>query len=119
MCCLRAAWVGGMFSSILPLGAKSCFLASFISIMPLVRPYKSTTNLSSRDIGSSLTSEGMHSSSTNALVTSGNALHVVHAVFFPLTEKKGTSCEGMEDGKTGAVPWIHCGHLMDRYASKI
>ena len=87
MCCLKTAWFGGMFSSILPLGAKSCFLASFISIMSLVRSFISTTNLSSRDIGFSLASEDMHSSSVNASVTSGNTLHVAHAVFFPLPEK--------------------------------
>ena len=32
---LDSAWVGGMFSSVLPLCAKSCFLASFISVMSL------------------------------------------------------------------------------------
>ena len=95
----------------------------YISIMLLVRLYMSSTNFSSRDIDSSLISEGMHLSSSNAPVTSGNVLHVTHAVFFPLPEKGGhrvTSCEGMDDGRTGALPWIHCGHqLMDRYASKM
>ena len=32
---LDSAWVGGMFPSVLPLCAKSCFLASFISVMSL------------------------------------------------------------------------------------
>ena len=91
MYCLTAAWVGGMSSSVLPLCAKSCFLASFISIVSLVLSYMSTTNLSSHDIDSSLTAEGMRSSSMNASVTSRNALHVAYTVFFPLPEKDTVS----------------------------
>ena len=87
MYCLTAAWVGGMSSSVLPLCAKSCFLASFISIVSLVLSYKSTTNLLSHDIDSSLTAQGSRSSSINASVTSRNALRVAYTVFFPLPEK--------------------------------
>ena len=49
------------------------------------------TNLSSHDIDSSLTAEGSRSSSMNASVTSRNALHVAHTVFFPLPEKDTVS----------------------------
>ena len=91
MYCLTAAWVGGMSSSVLPLCAKSCFLASFISIVSLVLSCMSTTNLSSHDIDSLLTAEGSRSSSMNAPVTSRKALHVAHAVFFPLPEKDTVS----------------------------
>ena len=90
MYCLTAAWLGGMSSSVLPLRAKSCFLASFISIVSLVL-YMSTTNLSSHDIDSSMTAEDMRSSSMNAPVTSRNALHVAHTVFFPLPQKDTVS----------------------------
>ena len=91
MYCLTAVWVGGMSPSVLPLCAKSCFLASFISIVSLVLSYMSTANLSSHNIDSSLTAEGMRSSSMNASVTSRNALHVAHTVFFPLPEKDTVS----------------------------
>ena len=64
MCCWSAACVGGMLSRALDLSAKSCFLASFISIVSLVRSYISTTERS--DIESSLTSLGMRMSSSKA-----------------------------------------------------
>ena len=80
-----------MSSSVLPLCAKSCFLASFVSIVSLVLSHMSTTNLSSHDIDSLLTTEGSRSSSLNASVTSRNALHVAHTVFFPLPEKDTVS----------------------------
>ena len=76
-----------MFSSDLPLCAKSCLLASFISIVSLVLSYMNTTNLSSHDIDSPLTAEGMRSSSMNASVTSRDT----HTVFFPLPEKDTVS----------------------------
>ena len=68
-----------------------CFLASFISMVSLMSSHISTTNLSSHDIDSSLTAEGSRSSSMNASVTSRNALHVAHTVFFPLPEKDTVS----------------------------
>ena len=67
-----------------------CFLASFTAMKSLVRSYISTTNLSSRDIDSSLTSSGMSSSSLKVSVTSGKAAHVSYAVFFPLPENADT-----------------------------
>ena len=122
MYCLTAAWVVGMSSSVLPLCAKSCFLASFISIVSLVLSHMSTTHLSSHDIDSSLTAEGSRSSSMNASVTSRNALHVCPYRLLSSTREghRVTSCEGMEDEKNVAVPKIHFGHqLMDRYVSKM
>ena len=79
----------------------------------------SSTNLSSRDIDSALTSEGINSSSMNAPVTSGNALHVAHAVCFLLSEEEDTVSHPVK-AWTMERPRIHCGHqLMDRYASKM
>ena len=51
----------------------------------------STTNLSSHDIDSSMTAEGMRSSSMNASVTFRNALHDAHTILFPLPEKDTVS----------------------------
>ena len=92
-----------MFSSILPLCVKGFFLASFISVMSLMRLYMSTRNLSSSDIDSSLTSEGTHSSSMNASVTSENALHVAHAVVIPLPEMENTVSHRVKAWKMGRL----------------
>ncbi|KAK3878933.1 hypothetical protein Pcinc_016476 [Petrolisthes cinctipes] len=90
MCCWSAACVGGMLSRALDLCAKSCFLASFTSIMSLVRSYINTTKRSSSDIDSSLTSLGMRKSSSKASVTSGNTFQISQAVFFPLPVNEDT-----------------------------
>ena len=65
MCCWSAACVVGMLSRALDLCAKSYFLASFTSMVSLVRSYISTTKRSSSDIDSSLTSLGMRKSSSS------------------------------------------------------
>ena len=68
------------------LSVKSCFQASFTSIMS----YINTTKRSSSDNESSLTSLGMHKSSSKASVTSGNTFKISQAVFFPLPANEDT-----------------------------
>ena len=59
----------------------SCFLASFTSMLSLVRSYTTTTNRSSSDIASSLTSVDMPWNSLHTSVTSGKTLlQVLQAV---------------------------------------
>ena len=50
MCCSSAANVGGRFSRLLDFCVNSCFLASLISTMSLVRSYIKITNRSKADI---------------------------------------------------------------------
>lgn len=73
-----------MFSRVLCFWVKRCFLASFTFMLSLVQSYISTTNRSSSNIDSSLTSLGIHGSSLNASVISGKVFQVNQAVFFPL-----------------------------------
>ena len=42
MCCLSAAWVGGMLSKVLHFWKSACFLPSLTSVLSLVRSYTST-----------------------------------------------------------------------------
>ena len=108
MCCLSVAWVGRMFSRVLDFRVKSCFLASFTSVLSLVRSYISTTNCScsSSNIDHSLTSLGMHRSSLNASFTSGKDFQVSQAVFFPLPANAATVSHPVKACSTGRVR--HC-----------
>ena len=103
MCCWSAACVGGMLSRALGLCAKSCFLASFTSLMSLARSYISTTMRSSSDIDSSLTSLGMRNSSSKASVTAGNTFQISQAVFFRLPTNEDTESHPMRAWKMGRV----------------
>jgi len=111
MCCLSAAWVGWMFSRVLDFCLKSCFLASFTSVLSLVQSYISTTNRSSGNIDPSRTSLGMHRSSSNASFTSGKDVQVFQAVFFPLPANADTVSHPVEACSTGRVR--HCDIVLD------
>ena len=106
MCCWSAACIGGMLSRALDLCAKSCFLASFTSMMSLVRSYISTMKRSSSDIDSSVTSPGMRKSYSKASVTSGNTFQISQAVFFPPPVNKDTVSHPVRAWKMGRV--AHC-----------
>ena len=106
MCCLSAAWVQGMFSRVLDFCVKSCFFASFTSLLSLVLSCISTTNRSSSNIYPPLTSLGMHRSSLKVPFTTGKSFQLSHAVFFPLPANEDIVSQSVKAWKTGRVR--HC-----------
>ena len=121
MCCWSAACVRGMLCRALDLCAKSCFLASFTSMVWLVRSYISTTKHSSSDIDSSVISLGMRKSSSKASVTSGNPFQISQAVFFPLPANEDTVSHPVRIWKMGygsTLTWVHGGsQLVNSYVN--
>ena len=111
MCCWSAACVGRMLSRVLDLCAKSCFLATFTSMMSLVRSYISTTKRSNSYIDSSLTSLGMRNSSSKASITSGNTFQISQAVFFPLPANEDTVSHPVRAWKMGRVAHLSLIHI--------
>ena len=89
VCSWRAAWVGGIVYSILPLLVKRCFLVSFTLQCTLVLSYMRETNCSTSRKMSERVS-GDVNIFRKTLVNSGSDIHTSQHVFLLTLEKKET-----------------------------